>query len=194
MERTRDESTPRRNDYLMIHGGEHARRCRAAREGRAGGRAAFTLAELVVVMAMIGILAAIAAPRYASSLSKFRIEAATQRIIGDLRAARRQANITSTSTVFTLDAANSTYTITGMSRFDRRGGIYTVNLGAEPYYATVTSFDLGGGKTITYDPYGQITGGGTITLAVGAFTNLLALDATNGESTVKPVSAGGGGK
>lgn len=148
-------------------------------------RSAFTLVELVVVMVMMGICAAIVLPRYSSSISNYRVDAATQRIIGDLRAARRQANIISSATVFKIDQPTSTYTITGMNRLDRRGGVYTVDLGADPYFATVTEVDLDSGSTVITDPFGQITGSGTMTITVGAFKHIVAVDAANGEIAIK---------
>lgn len=145
----------------------------------------FTLVELLVVMAIIGITAALAAPRYASSVSRYRLDAAVQRMVADLKAAQRQAGIISSSTVFSINQGTSTYTITGMSRSDRRAGVYSVDLGAEPYYATVTDVSLGGGTTIVTDPFGQITGGGRITIEVGSFSAIVVLDPATGEVTIK---------
>ena len=65
----------------------------------------FSLAELVCVVVIIGILAAIAAPRFSNSLALQRVEAAARRVVVDLALVRRQAKSSNASQTVRFDAA-----------------------------------------------------------------------------------------
>ena len=54
-------------------------------------RRAHTMIELVIVLIVLGIVAAIAIPMHLDSLSRFRVQAAARRVAADLEFARRKA-------------------------------------------------------------------------------------------------------
>ncbi len=51
----------------------------------------FTLVELIIVMAIFGILTAIAIPNFISIMPKYRLNGAARQVMGDLMAARMKA-------------------------------------------------------------------------------------------------------
>ena len=61
------------------------------RTRRCGG--GFSLLELVVVMVIVAILAAIATPRYGKAVARYRTASAARKIAADLTFARKRARI-----------------------------------------------------------------------------------------------------
>jgi prepilin-type N-terminal cleavage/methylation domain-containing protein len=147
-------------------------------------RRGFSLLEITTVVLIIGILAAVATPNWAAVLSKYRADAAAQRICTDLGRVQSLAYSTSTAQTLTLNVAQSTYTIAGLSGLDRRSSTYTVNLTAEPYRSTLVSANFNSATQITFDGYGQPTvAGGSIIVACGNQQRTITVDATTGKAT-----------
>lgn len=108
--------------------------------------AAFTLLELVIVILMIGIITAVAQPRFAGALANYRVDAAANRLAADLGYASSMARVSSRPVImrFFADGDGSSH----YYRFDRLGDPhvpgrpgdsdqpstwYTVWLNEEPY-------------------------------------------------------------
>jgi len=140
--------------------------------------------ELTIVVLIIGILAAVATPNWAAVLSKYRADAAAQRIVTDLGRTQSLAYSTSTTQTLTLSVAQSTYQIAGLSSLDKRSSTYTVDLTAEPYRCTISSASFAGASQISFDGYGQPTvAGGSIVISSGGQTRTITVDATTGKAT-----------
>ena len=137
---------------------------------------AFTLIELVLVLVIVGVVAAMAAPRYAGALANYRSRCAARRVVLDLSAAAADAL-----------AASAARTM----RFDRAANAYSVNGGApvrldrEPYGAALVSVDLGGDDAITFDGYGAPDSGGTIVVRSGQFTRTIIVNPLTGRAAVQ---------
>ena len=74
---------------------------------------AFTLVELCVVIAIIGIIALIAAPNMVTGLPKYRIKRAARDITSKIRAARSEAIKTASNISIEFDTTNNRYRIDG---------------------------------------------------------------------------------
>ena len=71
----------------------------------------FTLPELLVVLAIIGIASAVAAPSVASWLTNWRTKTMARQLMTDLQAARMGAIAQTCSSTVTIDALGNKYTI-----------------------------------------------------------------------------------
>lgn len=145
-----------------------------------------TLAELVIVLLILAILAAAAAPRFIGSLHRYRAEAAAARVAHDLRFARRQATAQSASqTVQFNSPAAHQYELVNLDDPHRPGQPYVVNLASEPYLAVIVSADFGGDATIVFNGYGRPDSIGTVTVQSGTVQRIVTVDADTGKAEVQ---------
>jgi prepilin-type N-terminal cleavage/methylation domain-containing protein len=146
---------------------------------------AFTLFELLIVMLIISIAAAVAVPRYASSVGRYRAESAARRIAADLNLARAKAKAASSTRNVSFNTTTGTYTLAGLRDIDHAAAPYTVNLAGAPYYVTIAYADFGGAPQVQFDMYGGVLWGGTVKVRTGDFERTVTLVKADGTITVQ---------
>ena len=145
----------------------------------------FTLIDLVMAMTVIVIVAAIATPRYANALTRYRAEAAARRVVADLALARQTAKSTSSSRTVEFDAADDSYVIPNVRELDTAGTMYRVQLQDPPYQAQIVSVDLGGDWQIIFDGFGIPDSGGIVIVRAGDVQYKIVVDADTGAAQVQ---------
>jgi len=146
--------------------------------------AAFTLLELVIVVAVLGTLAAVAVPRYADFLAEQRVAAAARRLVADLALAQRTAKMAGAPQTVTFNVAADRYTLVGMPDPDRANTEYTVVLSADPYGAKITAISLGGDNALVFDGYGVPDSSASVFVRVGERAKSVSLDADSGHASI----------
>lgn len=150
------------------------------------GRSAFTMTEMVIVVMVMGIVAATAAPVFWNSLVYHRVEAAAQRLKADLELVRHTARLTSAAQ--TIEFTNSTYTLpAAVKHLDDPNASYAVDLSASPYEITTLTANFSGDETVTFNGYGVPTSGGTVVLTCNGHSSTVTLNAATGEVTVSSI-------
>lgn len=119
----------------------------------------FTLLELLVVLAVIGLLAALAAPRLAGMLPDAALDAGARELQAGLREARSLALRRNRDVAFTLDGAANRYRVGAGGGGGRLPGTFAITLITAT--GEVQAEDRG---SIRFFPDGGSTGG-RITLA-----------------------------
>ena len=142
------------------------------------------------MLAIVGIAAAIATPRYAQSLARYRAESAAHRVAADLAYAQSRARLDGVSRSVSFNVGADGYTMPGVKDPDTGSAPYVVGLGEEPYRATIitASFDdpmsLDVVNEVIFDGYGKPDSAGTVTVKVGSITFSVNLAADSGKATV----------
>jgi type II secretory pathway pseudopilin PulG len=142
------------------------------------------MVDTVITVLIIGILAAVAAPKFVNSLHRMRAEQAAKRIKVDLGYARQTAISESTTLTASFAPASHAYSIAGLPDLDRPGQTYAVALNDSPYNSSLVSATLGDDSDIQFDRYGKPDSGGTITVASGGYQETVTIDPETGKASI----------
>ncbi|MEQ9460552.1 MAG: hypothetical protein RIG82_06350 [Phycisphaeraceae bacterium] len=154
------------------------------RETRSSLRA-FTLIEAVCVLVIMAALVGVAAPRYAASLERYRLDLAARRIVSDLAYAKTHARRTSTTVKLTFDTSTDRVLGTGLPQPGKPGESYSLSLGDDPFLVGFSGVDLGGDVAIVFNGYGDPDSGGQIKLIAGSRELIIDVDPTTGQGVIQ---------
>ena len=107
-------------------------------------RRAFSLIELVMVLMIVGIVAAIALPRYFNAIARYRMQAAALRVVADLQLARASARTQGEARTVTFDLSGGALTVSNITPLNRPDAVYRTDFSAEPYRVSLVTADFGG--------------------------------------------------
>jgi|694.fasta_scaffold00669_18 Tfp pilus assembly protein FimT len=159
--------------------------------------------EVVIVVLILGILAAVAVPRFSRSIAVYQLDCAAVRICTDLNYAQSLARLRGTTQSVVFDIASNSYTLPDVANLNQGAGqgagksaaksagessnqgaaqasvsAYQVILSDYPHQVTLVSADFGAGSsTATYNGYGAATSQGTIVISVGGMQRTVSLAA-----------------
>lgn len=138
---------------------------------------AFSLVEVIVVLAIVGTLGAIAVPRYGFAIERYRSIAAYDRVVADLTNVQRKARATGTIWTVVFDNPGTRYNVYNAPATEVSDSlpVSTVVLGADPYNATITLADIDGRDYIEFDMYGQPTASGAVYLKSGRIEQIVSV-------------------
>jgi len=166
--------------------------CRAIRQASRDARSGASLLELTVTVLILGIIAAIASPKYSISLQRYRTDVAAQRIAQDLSRARQVARTINTSCIVSFNRSLHQYTISGMTSLDNRGGTYRVEVNQSPYSSSLLSLTSSDQPTIqlstmsiAFDRFGIPNQGASIIVGTGAIQKRVDVAPLTGKVSIQ---------
>ncbi len=146
----------------------------------------FNILELLITVSVLGIMAAVAVPRFAGQLQHHRLDMAAKRVMADFESVRSLAYNTSTPQTIRFSVAQSGYQIVGLVDPDRPNAPnYTVNLSESPYCCSLISANFSGNDAVTFNGHGLPNTNGTIELQLGNQLRRIVLDAGTGTVSVQ---------
>ncbi len=103
-----------------------------------------------MVLAILGIFAGIAAPRFSAATNRSAVDQAADRIVGLHERAVRSAGAQSGSARIACDPGTDSLTLSTAGSGDVR-----LDLGAEPYRVDIVAVDYGGAASVTINAWGD---------------------------------------
>lgn len=127
---------------------------------------AFSLIEITTVVAIMGVVAAIAVPRFMESDRRYRVEAAAKRLSDDVQLIRQLSR--AQGTAHTIEFTKWGYRIPTLNTTDRgRTGVYEVHLDSAPYNVIISSL-VASGNQVRVSPFGDVVSSADVTMQVGS--------------------------
>ncbi len=131
----------------------------------------------MIVVLVMGILAAAAVPRFVDSLQFHRVESAARHLKADLEHLRQTARLT--SRVQTMSFLGLTYSVAGadVRNLDHPGETYSADLAAPPYNIDIATVNFNNGTSVSFDAYGMPSAAGSVLLQAGTHQCTVELNA-----------------
>lgn len=127
---------------------------------------AFSLIELILVMTILSVTAAIAVPRYAEATMRYRAKAAASRIKHDMNLARSYAVTTRKTVSVAFDTSLLRYAILPNPLDGSKS--YIVDLSLSPYEITGLDVDFDSRASFSFNGFGMPSSDGLITAQSGS--------------------------
>lgn len=149
-------------------------------------RSAFTLVELLMVIAITIIVSSIAVPRFSNASNRYKLDAGARKLANDLELAQQEAMASSSSRTFTFATAG--YTVTRIDSAGKTVVVRTVQLDRDPYGITklTPAITVANSKPLKFDGFGKPNGGGTIEVVSRNDKRVVTLSSITGKATVNP--------
>lgn len=124
----------------------------------------FTLAELMIVAGLVGILSAIAVPAIVAEMPRYRLNGASRQVMSDLLAARMQAVSENNEFMVSFDVNNHQYTI--LDDDDNDGSADAGEIATtKDLYSEYPEINFSSTRTLTFIPDGTVSNSGSLTVA-----------------------------
>lgn len=129
--------------------------------------AGFSMLEMVIVVAIIAIAAAIAVPRFADAGSGRRLAAAKRTLESDVQLAKRLARAQGVAYTLGFYPDENMYVIIEGTEIKRSAVVFTRDFDAEPFTLDISSTSLGASAFVVVTPYGELVDSFTVTIRDG---------------------------
>ena len=139
-------------------------------------RVAFSLIELLIVVVIVSVVAAMAMPRFTDASEGRRLDLAQERIETALKAWSERARLESDPMIMHFDQDAETLGLYRGDTVDERDRLETIELGEDPYRVDiVTRSDLREETVVPLSAHGLAGGGISVDIGSGSLTRTVTL-------------------
>jgi len=148
-------------------------------------KSGFSLIEIVMVLAIVGLFSSVAVSRYANSVTRYRADAAARRIVMDLAYAQQHACATSSDTTASFNVGTGQLRLIDVPALDDPSSDYATHLQDDPYRVVIDSVDFGGDADLVFNGFGIPDSGGFVQIIIGTELRIVNVDSTSGKATIQ---------
>lgn len=138
-----------------------------------------------MVLSIITVVAAIAAPRFAGADQRYRADAAARRIAADLDYVSRTARARAAAQSISFSVTTDSYTSSARPLDVGPDQAYVVRLDVSPYRAAISRVDFEGGAEIIFNGHGMPDRDGLVVIEAGRASRRVLVSAATGEVTIE---------
>ncbi|MBL8759842.1 MAG: prepilin-type N-terminal cleavage/methylation domain-containing protein [Phycisphaerae bacterium] len=159
-----------------MHALIHTRRSTLGHNARRRAAVGFSLVEVVLVVSIIAVLAAIAMPRYARAAAGYRAEAAARAVAEHLKLVRARAIAGSRAWTITFRTSDGVVTATPTATSADTSDDLVLRAAAEPWKASLDKADFLGEARFSFDGFGAPSVPGTVDVVAGSIRSTVTID------------------
>ncbi|MFO0835035.1 MAG: prepilin-type N-terminal cleavage/methylation domain-containing protein [Phycisphaerales bacterium] len=159
-----------------MHALTHTRRSTLGHRAKRRAAVGFSLVEVVLVLSIIAIIAAIAMPRYARAAAGYRAEAAARAVAEQLRLVRARAMASSRAWTVTIRPTLATISATPTATSGDTSDDLDLVISTEPWRASISGADFLGDARFSFDGFGAPSLPGTVTVVSDGIRSTVTVD------------------
>lgn len=156
--------------------GERAKMAGSRRRG-------FTFMDLAITILIMGILTAVAVPKFADTLHRHRLTNAARQLKADIDLARRFARAKTSSETLTFNTTSESFSFSSLTDPNHHSLLKLIDLSKSPFQCEITDVNFNSTTAVTFNSYGVPDNGGTITLSCASYQMVVTVDAETGGAT-----------
>lgn len=141
-------------------------------------RAAFSFAEIIIVVLVIGILAAAAVPKYQESLAINSLSSSARRVAADIRLTKSTAMTNSANRTIKFSTEDSTYQLIDIVDASTHSADNIVELNEALYRSFISAALFEGASDLTFNGFGLPGASGFVRLNSGKYYQQITVSAT----------------
>jgi len=145
----------------------------------------FSLLELVLVLGIIAIMAAIALPRFGLATARYQADLAARRVVKDIELAQTRAWAQGAEQRMRIRQGVDEIVVFDAAGLDPQTSEYCTEIWDSPYQADIAQSEFGGNNDLIFDGWGLPDSGGYAVLWVGSEKRTVNVDPNTGKASIE---------